>query len=132
MADLTNNIASATGGEYATRTYKLNFATNRISGMIDGKEAVLQAVVKIMSTERYAYVIYSSQYGVELEALIGRDIGLVKADLQRRIEEALLVDDRILSISNFIISQQNVDTLTVEFLVNTVYGQIQISTGVVV
>lgn len=37
---------------------------------MDGMEAVKQAVYKILQTERYKYVIYDWNYGVELEDLL--------------------------------------------------------------
>ena len=54
-----------------TLTYKLDFETKRISTKIDDFEAVMQAITKILYTERYSCVIYSGDYGVELERLIG-------------------------------------------------------------
>src|SRR5690606_42159936 len=54
-------------------TYAIDFEKGRIRGMIDELEAVKQAVFLILQTERYRYLIYSDDYGSELEGLIGRD-----------------------------------------------------------
>jgi hypothetical protein len=111
-------------------TYKLDFERKRISGKIDNEEAIMQLVMKILYTERYAYVIYSSQYGVELDRLIGKDYDFIVSDLERTITEALLADDRILSITDFVTEQVGIDRMTASFTVNSVVGSANISTEV--
>lgn len=111
-------------------TYKLDFERKRISGKINNEEAVMQLVMKILYTERYAYVIYSSQYGVELDRLIGKEYDFIVSDLERTITEALLADDRILSITDFTTEQTEIDRMTASFKVNTIIGATNISTEV--
>lgn len=113
-------------------TYKLDFERKRISGKIDDEEAIMQLVMKILYTERYAYVIYSSQYGVELDRLIGKDYDFIVSDLERTITEALLADDRILSITNFVAEQTAIDRMSVTFTVNSVVGSVDINTEVMI
>ena len=85
-----------------------------------------QAVYKILNTERYKYIIYSWNYGIELEDLFGQPIPYVYAELQRRIEEALLNDDRITNVHDFDFSNNGGDVLAV-FQVDTIYGTIKAS-----
>ena len=113
-------------------TYKLDFDKRRIGGKIDNMDATTQAVMKILYTERYAYVIYSSQYGVELERLIGKDYDFIISDLQRTITEAVLADDRMISVTEFKITKTGIDTLTASFTVNSIFGQANITVGVTV
>ena len=113
-------------------TYKLDFERKRISGKIDNEEAIMQLVMKILYTERYAYVIYSSQYGVELDRLIGKDYDFIVSDLERTITEALLADDRILSITDFVTEQTAIDRMTATFTVNSVVGSVNINTEVII
>ena len=113
-------------------TYKLDFERKRISGKIDNEEAIIQSVMKILYTERYAYVIYSSQYGVELDRLIGKDYDFIVSDLERTITEALLADDRILSITDFVAEQTAIDRMTATFTVNSVVGSVNINTEVII
>lgn len=113
-------------------TYRLDFERKRISGFIDNEEAIMQLVMKILYTERYAYVIYSSQYGVELDRLIGKDYDFIVSDLERTITEALLADDRILSITDFVAEQTAIDRMTVTFTVNSVVGSANINTEVII
>ena len=78
---------------------------DRISGYIDGVEAVTQAVYLILSTERYKYIIYSWDYGVELVDLVGKPMPYVLSELPRRITEALTMDDRIDDVTDFEFTQ---------------------------
>ncbi|MEK4146424.1 DUF2634 domain-containing protein [Robertmurraya sp. FSL W8-0741] len=84
-----------------SRTYKLHLEKKRISGYIDNLEAVKQAVYVILNTERYEYLIYSWDFGVELNDLYGQPIAFVIPELKRRITEALTQDDRIESVDAF-------------------------------
>lgn len=103
-------------------TWKLDLSSNRIKGQIDNKDAILQAVEKILLTERYAYRIYSWNYGAELQFYIGKDTDFVTADAERTIKEALLQDDRILDIENFAAKLVDLDSVSVSFTVVSVAG----------
>ena len=105
-----------------SRTYHLDLVRKRVTSMIDGHDAIIQAVRKILYTERYAYVIYSSQYGVELDRLIGQEYDFIVSDIKRTLTEALLADDRILSITDFTTEQTAIDRMAVSFRVNSVVG----------
>ena len=90
----------------------------------------MQAVMKILNTERYAYVIYSSEYGVELERLIGADFDFVMSDLKRTITEAILADDRMISITDFSAEKSGLNSLQTSFVVNSIFGSRKVSLGV--
>lgn len=83
------------------RTFRLDFKTNTIKGFLDGKEAVKQAIILILSTERIEKEIYSWNYGVEINRLIGKPPVLVQARLANTITDALLQDDRITAVRDF-------------------------------
>ena len=74
---------------------------DRISGYVDGIDAVIQTVYFILSTERFKYTIYSWDYGVELVDLFGQPMPYVMAELPERITEALTQDNRIESVTDF-------------------------------
>ena len=119
------NLSAVTEEIYSEVTYLLDFKNKRIRGLIDGKKAVIQAIKKIFATERFSCVIYSGQYGIELASLRGENVGFVVSDLPRRIREALLVDDRILSVENFSFTRAtDKDKLTCKCDVNTIYGDV--------
>lgn len=109
-----------------SKTYYINRNTNRISGYIDDKDAIVQAIYLILSTERYESVIYNWYYGTEFDSLVGKDRDFVKSELKRRIAEAILEDDRILDVIDFDISF-NKDVANVVFLVETNIGDININ-----
>lgn len=115
-----DNSGSALGIQTG-RTYKIDFDYGCADGICDGVEAVKQAVYKILNTERYKYVIYDRNYGIELKDLIGKPPLYVSAIIKGRITEALEDDDRILSVDDFII-ERNDNSITVEFTVETVFG----------
>ena len=104
-----------------SNTYRLGAET--IQGSIDGLEAIKQAIQKILNTERYHYPIYSFNYGLDMEQLIGQDIEYVKIAVKGLIREALLYDDRIEEVNNFYI-ESNSDQLTCSFDVISIYGTI--------
>lgn len=109
-----------------SKTYYINRNTNRISGYIDDKDAIVQAIYLILSTERYESVIYNWYYGTEFDSLVGKDRDFVKSELKRRIAEAILEDDRILDVTDFDIAF-NKDVANVVFLVETNIGDININ-----
>jgi len=115
-------MPDVTTWEHPSHTYKLEFERdNQIRGYCDELRAMEQAVYKIINTERYKYLIYSWNYGIELADLFGQPIPYVYAELQRRIEEALLADDRITSVYDFNFSNNGGD-VTLLFSVDTIYG----------
>jgi len=111
--------------EQPSNTYRLDLDKKKILGYTDGIEAINQAIYKILFTERYNYSIYSWNYGIELEDLFGKPKDFVYSDLERRITEALLQDDRINSVDNFVFSSNKGD-VSVTFTVNTVFGDVQV------
>lgn len=112
-----------------SNTFFIDFEKGRISGFIDEKEAVKQAIMLILNTERYKFLIYSWNYGAELEALIGTHPDIVEDEAERLISEALLQDDRITTVYDFEFSR-NRDTLLVNFKVDSIYGDIDVETEV--
>lgn len=105
------------------KTYKLDFEKGRITGMIEGLEAIEQAILKILSTNRFAHMIYSDDYG--FENLIGYDEVFVKGELPRRIKEAVLQDERITSIEDFSMVFEG-DSVLVKFTAVTLYGDVDV------
>ncbi len=109
---------------YPNLTHKLNIEDETIRNRVDDLEAIKQACYKILNTERYRYVIYSWNYGVELEDLFGKPLPYVYSELPRRIKEALMHDDRITDVTGFQLSHQKGD-VTAVFTVVTVAGDFE-------
>lgn len=114
-----------------SKTYRLDLETKRITGAIDGVEAIRQSIYKTLSTERASFSIYGTQeginYGVELDRFIGKAFSFICSDIERTITDALLQDERILDVSDFKIGDPVGDMLTVSFTVSTLFGDIEIS-----
>jgi hypothetical protein len=133
MATLPTGGPDLTGGvvyqQQPGLTWKIDQNNRRISGTTDDLEAVRQAVEVILHIERFRWQIYSPYTGVQFDGLIGEDPGYVAAELKRRITEALRMDDRVRSISDFAYTVSG-DMLTAEMTVNTVYGSLRADTEV--
>lgn len=111
-----------------TLTFKVE--NGRIRGKVDELPAMVQAVDKILRTERLVYPIYSDQYGNDLNDLIGKDIGYAKVETERMIKEALLADDRVIDVEIDSIEPKNKDTIVVTGTCFTVFGRIAIDSEV--
>lgn len=120
---VTEDTELVVNADLPTKTYNLNFEKGRVDGKIEGLQAIEQAIFKILSTQRFAHLIYSDDYG--FENVIGRDEIFVRGELPRRISEALLQDERITSIENFSMYFEK-DTVLVKFTAITTYGDVDV------
>lgn len=111
-----------------TLTFKVE--NGRIRGKVDEKQAMIQAVDKILRTERLVYPIYSDQYGNDLNDLIGKDMGYAKVEAERMIKEALLADDRVVDVDIDEVTEISRNTLEIKGTCVTVYGNIEIDSEV--
>jgi hypothetical protein len=110
--------------EQPSLTYALNIEKNIIGGFVDKQESVKQAVYLILNTERFKYPIYSWNYGVEFMDLFGQPANLCISEIKRKISEALLQDDRIISVDNFNFTADK-SAITAVFTVNSVFGNFE-------
>ena len=112
-----------------TKTYKMELEENsdRISGFTDEQEAMKQAIYKIIRTERYKYIIYDWNYGIELEDLFGMPVNYCVPEIERRIREALLQDTRISEVNNFEFDTSKKGVVSVKFTAYTEFGEVNIT-----
>lgn len=104
-------------------TYKVDLEKKHIVGKVDGIDAIVQAVIKNFYTERYAYVIYSQNYGIEIEQYIAQDFDFIKTDIEQTIRECLVIDDRIQSLEDFKCELgKDLDAMLITFRLQTVEG----------
>jgi len=88
----------------------------------DGHTAWVQWCVKTVLTERFAYLAYSWNYGVEIdEALKQPTRALVEMEIERTITEALLADPRTKLVTDFSF-KWHADELYVSFTAVPVIG----------
>ena len=104
-----------------TLTFRLDEASGVVRGYCDGHEAVRQAIWLMLHTERYLHVIYSFEYGTELQDLAGNQDSFLFPEMKRRVTEALLVDDRVTGTSEFTFHRIGT-RVEVRFVVHTEYG----------
>lgn len=108
-----------------SNTYILKNDKSRIFGFTndDNLTAMKQAIYKIINTERFENLIYSFNYGVELGDLFGKPAEYAIPEIERRLKEGLLQDDRITAVNNFsfIVERR---TVKCTFTAVTIYGNV--------
>lgn len=105
-------------------SHRMHIDDKYINGTCKDLEEVKQTIYKILNTERYKYLIYSWDYGVEFADLIGEPVSYVCSEVQRRITEALMQDDRIESVSDFQFDTSNRKEVVCTFTVHTIFGDV--------
>ena len=106
-----------------SRTWIIDRNTMQVGYMDEGLEAVRQSVEIALNVDRFRWQIYNTNFGNELEELIGDDADYIQSELPRMVDDALSVDDRVIDTTDYVFSV-NGDSMTVSFTVNTVYGQL--------
>ena len=114
------------------KTFKIDWVNKRIIGIIDDRDAVIQFIRKVLSTDKYAYEIYDWYYGNELLKLVGQSYDYVVARIPNVFKEALLVDDRITDVRDFVFTKVALDAVLVSCYVDTVYGAIKYEQEVII
>ena len=114
-----------------SKTFKLDRENGCIVGMADGLEAVRQAVYLILNTEHCQWLIHSWGYGAELQSLVGKPPDFCVAEIERRVREALLQDDRIRSVENFTFEVSK-KTIAAQFTVVSIFGEVPVGAEVTV
>lgn len=111
--------------EMPSKTYSLS------GGMVDGLEAVQQAVALALTIPRYQHLIYSWNYGSELDTLLGKPTALAVPEIKRLVAEALAQDDRILGVDDFSFTVEK-NAVLCRFTVNTRFGSFSTQTEVTI
>ena len=111
--------------EQTSKTYQMHIENEYIGGTCEDLESIKQAVFKILNTERYHYMMYSWNYGIETTDLIGQRMGYVLPEIQRRITEALSQDDRVLSVDSFEFDTNKKHEVVCTFVVHTAFGSFE-------
>ena len=93
--------------------------------IVYGNEGIKVWIYKAIKTNRYEFEIYTWDYGSEIESLLGKgfQIGFIKSETKRYIEEALIVNPYITQINKIDIDF-NTDVLTAYVDLETVYGRL--------
>ena len=103
-----------------SKTWIIDRNTMQVSCMDSGLEAVRQAVEIALNVERFKWTIYSTNFGSELNDLIGDII----AEIPRLVEGALSPDSRVVSVDDYVYKKTDTNSMTVSFTVHTVFGDL--------
>ena len=98
--------------------------------LLTGNPALEVWIYKALKTERFEYLAYSWQYGIELKPFIGKVMGVQErySELQRVITECLMVNPYVRSIDSFSITPENrAELIRVHITLTTVYGEVEIN-----
>ncbi len=95
--------------------------------IVEKNEAIKVWIFKALQTERFRYLAYSGQYGLEVEKFIGKVMGVQErySELKRCIVECLMVNPYIRSIRNLQF-ETNKDKVVCSFDCVTVYGEVEV------
>ncbi|MCI9127239.1 MAG: DUF2634 domain-containing protein [Eubacterium sp.] len=110
--------------DFDQKCLRLSFDEGDSNGFIDDLKAMEQAVFCMLNTERYEHLIYSWDYGSELQDIIGMDTDIVLSEIERRVTETLMEDSRILSVDDFDF-ETNKKEVVCTFSVSTIYGDLE-------
>jgi len=113
-----------------SKTYRI--LNGRVAGWIDNLDAIKQSIEKTLLTERFRYEIYSDRFGIELENLIGESKDLVVSEIERIVNESLLIDERIVDLEDFTITDITKENMTINFKVVTIFGSFNFEKEVVI
>ena len=93
--------------------------------IVYGNEGIKVWIYKAIKTNRYEFEIYTWDYGSEIESLIGKgfQIGFIKSETKRYIEEALSVNPYITKINKIDVDFKT-DVLTAYVDLETIYGRL--------
>lgn len=89
----------------------------RCTEQVSGVDDLRQCIYFMLSTEQNQFFIYNWDYGIELRDLFGEPHSYVIGELQLRIKDCLLQDDRITDVTDFEFTE-NQNKLHVSFTVN--------------
>lgn len=106
----------------SSKNYKMDLNGDSVRGFCDELEAMKQTIFRILQTERYQYIIYSWNYGIETIDLYGMPVTYVCPELERRITEALKVDERIIRVYDFEHDLSKKGSVHTSFKVDTTFG----------
>lgn len=129
--EINDNLAEVTEEAAPSLGYQLDFERNRARGLIDDFAAARQAITLMLATEQGEHEIYPEDYGLKVIDLIGKPYSYVANELQRRIKETLLKDNRVTAVHSFTSTHKD-DELAMRFQADTIYGSFQAEKEVII
>ena len=108
-------------------THKMHVDEERVYGHTEDLDALKQMIYKCINTEKGIWPIYPN-FGLKKRDLFGKPKTYAYMVLTRRIEEALMLDDRVISVYDFeyMVDWSPDDFLGMRFKVDSIYGKVEI------
>lgn len=125
----TSNIEEKDAETESYKAFYIDFENGTIGGLIDGKEALIQAVRITLMTERYKYPIFSHSYGTDYRGVLESEYCKAMGKLKKAIYDSLIYDERINEIGSFEFERQGTKMI-VSFRISSIYGPIDYKTEV--
>ena len=96
--------------------------------IVEMNDAISVWIYHAIKTYRYAFSIYSWNFGCEIDTLLGQNytVGHTKAEVTRYITDALMINPYILSVEKIIVDFDG-DILHVDARVITVYEELEVN-----
>lgn len=117
-----NSIEDIVEEEKAYKAFKIDFDKKEIGGIIDGQEALEQAVKMALMTQRYRYPAFSHYYGTDYADVFEEGEQKAMGKLKNAICDSLGYDERIKAVDNFSFEKKGTNML-VKFRVVSIYGE---------
>ena len=114
------------------KEYELDVDTGKLTGrIIEGTDAIVTWAVLALRSDRYNHTVYSWDFGEEFSAMIGNSYepDLLQAEVQRMVEECLMVNEHITGIKDLTAEQKD-DTLYIKFTMVTDQGDAEVDLNV--
>lgn len=124
------NTENVEYGSYPNNEWIVKFDDGGNDAPADSLDTIAQAVRFALETDRFRYPIMGSNFGTIFDDLVGTDYEYIRSEISRRILDALLVDDRIVDVRDFVYNRNEGGSMTVSCTVETVLGSIQVSTTI--
>ena len=97
--------------------------------LLEGNEALKVWCYKALRTERFMYLAYSRNFGIELYPFMAKvmSVGQRKSELKRIIIECLMVNPYIASVDSVTFDETNRnENMEIHIVLTTVYGELVI------
>lgn len=129
LPKVSAEIETVTGGRMPTRAFMIDFDEKKVGGIIDGVDALKQAIYIALMTERYKYPVFSHYYGTDYRDAFSDGYVEAMGKVRYAVEDSLRYDDRILSVGDFVF-EKNGTSMRVSFKVKSIYGEMDFETEV--
>jgi Protein of unknown function (DUF2634). len=109
--------------------YGIDYETGELTGeIVEKDEAIKVWIYNALRIQRYNHVIYSWDYGNELNDLVGQtyDQEELEVTAKAMVEDCLSINEYINSIDDFTAGIDK-DTLKISFTANTIFGEVKVS-----